>query len=214
MRLGSFCISTFAFYVSIMSRDISFIPGTLRGAEVPAGWALVFAIGGVVLAGLLIGGSWFRVESALRDQRASVAALEARHADARARAAIAEQDLQAYRSTARRATALRELLAHHRSWEPFFRLVEARTLPSVRYQSVTADVGGSVAMPATAPSVRAAAEQVVAWEETPGVTGVEISGFSSTADALGVVRGTRFDLRLQFDPSTFSATPVPAPATP
>ncbi|MDP3771544.1 MAG: hypothetical protein Q8R16_04540 [bacterium] len=189
-----------------MSRDISLIPSGLRGAEVPTAGALIIAIGGVVLALLLIGVPWFLVTPHLRDRQAFVIALEARHADARARAAIAEQDLQSYRSTARRATALRELLAQHRSWAPFFRLVESRTLPSVRYQGFTADVGGNITMPATAPSVRAAAEQVVAWQEAPGVSGVEISGFSSTADELGVVRGTRFDLRFQVPPSAFSAS--------
>ena len=197
-----------------MSRDISLIPSSLRGAEVSGVGVSLIAVSGVLLAVLLIAVPWFLVESHLRDQRSVVTALEARHADARARAAIAERDLQTYRSTVRRATALRELLAQHRSWAPFFRLIESRTLPSVRYQSFTADVGGSVAMPATAPSVRAAAEQVVAWQESPGVSHVEVSGLSSTADALGVVRGTRFDLRLQVDPIHFSASSAAAPVIP
>lgn len=193
-----------------MPRDISLIPGTLRGAAVSSIWISVTAIIGIVLTVALLGGTWFVLESQITEDRAVVEALEARRAELLRRANVAEEDLRAYRATMRRAIALRDLLAQHRVWGPFFQLIESRTLPSVRYESITADVSGNVALPASAPNVRAASEQLVAWQRATSVKGMEVTGLASTTDELGVVRSTRFDLRFQVDPSAFQA-PNPKP---
>ncbi len=188
-----------------MPRNISLIPGALGGDVVAPAWVPTLAVIGAVFTMLLLGGTWFFLESRIANERATVDALEARRTELLKQANVAEEDLRAYRSTVRRATALRELLAQHRVWGPFFQLIEARTLPSVRYESITADVSGSVTLPATAPSVRAASEQLVAWQQANGIRGIEMSGLASTTDELGVIRSTRFDLRFQADPSHFSA---------
>lgn len=188
-----------------MPRDISLIPGALRGAAVSSIWISVTAIIGIVLTVALLGGTWFVLESQITEDRAAVDALEARRAELLLKANVAEEDLRSYRATVRRATALRDLLAQHRVWGPFFQLVESRTLPSVRYESITADVSGNVTLPATAPNVRAASEQLVAWQDAAGVKGIEVTGLASTTDELGVVRSTRFDLRFQVEPNIFSA---------
>jgi hypothetical protein len=185
-------------------RGITLIPGTLGGDAVARAWLPTLAIVGVVFTALLIGGTWFFLGSRIAGEQAVVSALETRRAALLEQANVAEEDLRAYRATVRRATALRDLLAQHRVWGPFFQLIEARTLPSVRYESVTADVSGNTTLPATAPSVRAAAEQLVAWQQANGVRGIEMSGLSSTTDELGVIRSTRFDLRFQVDPSVFT----------
>jgi hypothetical protein len=190
-----------------MARDISLIPGVGGAARVSPSWVFALAVIGFVCTAALLGGSWFLLEARIRDTRVAVEALEARRTELLERAKVAEEDLRAYRATAARATALRDLLAQHRVWAPFFQLIESRTLPSVRYESFTADVSGTMALPATAPSVRAASEQIVAWEHAEGVKGVEVSGLASTTDELGVVRSTRFDLRFQVDPTIFSARP-------
>jgi hypothetical protein len=187
-----------------MPRDISLIPGALGGDAVAPAWVPTLAVVGAVLTALLIGGTWFSLASRITEERVGVDALEARRTELLKQANVAEGDLAAYRATVRRATALRDLLAQHLSWGPFFQLIEARTLPSVRYESLTADVTGNVMLPATAPDVRAAAEQLVAWQQANGVRGIEMSGLASTTDELGVVRSTRFDLRFQADPSVFS----------
>lgn len=190
-----------------MPRDISLIPGVLRGAAVSPTWIAVTAIIGTVLTVVLLGGTWVLLGAQIAEERAAVDALEARRAELLRRANVAEEDLRAYRATVRRATALRDLLAQHRVWGPFFQLVESRTLPSVRYESITADVSGNVTLPATAPNVRAASEQLVAWQEAAGVKGLEVTGLASTTDELGVIRSTRFDLRFQVDPGVFSTRP-------
>lgn len=167
-------------------------------------WIAATAIIGTVLTVVLLGGTWALLGSQISEERAVVDALESRRAELLRRANVAEEDLRAYRATVRRATALRDLLAQHRVWGPFFQLVESRTLSSVRYESITADVSGNVTLPATAPNVRAASEQLVAWQDAAGVKGIEVTGLASTTDELGVVRSTRFDLRFQVEPSTFS----------
>lgn len=187
-----------------MPRNISLIPGALGGDAVAPAWVPTLAIVGMVLTVSLLVGTWFVLGSRIAEEQAAVAVLEARRTELLKRANVAEEDLRAYRSTVRRATALRDLLAQHRVWGPFFQLIEARTLPSVRYESVTADVSGNVTLPATAPNVRAAAEQLVAWQQANGIKGIEMSGLSSTTDELGVVRSTRFDLRFQVDPAVFT----------
>lgn len=189
-------------------RGITLIPGGLRGADVAPAWIPGIAIAGIVLACLMIGVPFFVLESTITAERTTVETLEARHGDAMRRAAIAEKDLESYRRTMARAGALRELLDQHQSWAPFFQLLESQTLPSVQYESVTADVSGSVMLPVMAPSVRAAAEQAAAWQRAAGVSGAEISGIASTTDALGVIRGTRFDLRFRINPEIFTAAPV------
>lgn len=193
-----------------MPRDISLIPGVLRGAAVSPMWISATAIVGTVLMVVLLGGTWVLLGSQIAEERAAVDALEARRAELLRRANVAEEDLRAYRATVRRATVLRDLLAQHRVWGPFFQLVESRTLPSVRYESITADVSGNVTLPATAPNVRAASEQLVAWQDAADVKGIEVTGLASTTDELGVVRSTRFDLRFQVEPSAFQA-PNPKP---
>lgn|GEM_PF-6363702 len=187
-------------------RGITLMPGALRNAAAASAWIPGTAVAGIVLALLLIGVPWFMLEQRIPEARATVDALEARKRDAAARAATAEQDLVSYRRTIARAGALRELLAVHRSWAPFFQLFESRTLPSVRYDGLTVDVTGSVMLPVTAPSVRAAAEQIRAWQEAAGVSNVEVSGIASSTDELGVVRGARFDVQFQVDPNTFTST--------
>ncbi len=191
-----------------MPRAPSLIPGD-TGATAVAAWVVpTLAIVGAVCTAVLLGGTWAFLDSRIATEQAAVGALEARRAELMAQANVAEEDLRAYRATVRRATALRDLIAQHRAWAPFFQLIESRTLPSVRYESITADVSGNVTLPATAPSVRAAAEQLVAWQQASGVKGIELSGLASTTDELGVVRSTRFDLRFQADPSVFSVVPI------
>ncbi|MDO8599179.1 MAG: hypothetical protein Q7S02_03655 [bacterium] len=186
-------------------RGITLIPDDLRSAVVAGAWVPGIAIAGILFAVLLIAVPWFVLEARTDETRSVVEALETRHENARKRAAIAEQDLASYRRTIARAGVLRELLAQHRSWSAFFALIEAGTLPTVRYDGVTADVAGSVILPASAPSIRAAAEQIKAWQEAAEVSDVEMSGISSSTDALGVIRGARFDVQFLVDPHVFVA---------
>ncbi len=186
-------------------RGITLIPSDLRAAEVSAAWVPGIAVAGILLAVLLIAVPWFVLEARTAETRSAVEMLEDRHEQARKRAAIAEQDLASYRRTIARAGVLRELLAQHRSWSAFFALLEAGTLPSVQYDGVTADVTGSVILPVSAPSIRAAAEQMKAWQEATDVSNVEMSGISNSTDALGVIRGARFDVQFVVDPHVFAS---------
>ncbi|MBI2482625.1 hypothetical protein HYV74_00425 [Candidatus Uhrbacteria bacterium] len=194
---------------------ITLIPEELRAtATAPPWWPMW--VGGIAtaLAVLLIGGTWFTLSRLIAREWEVVGALETRRDGLRKQLAESERALEPLRATARRATAVTKLLPSHRRWGPVFALIESRTLPGVRYEGLTADVNGTVSMPTVAPSIRAAAEQMVAWKATPKVTETTASGVLSDVDDLGVVRGVKFDLRLRLDPELFRLTSAPQDVRP
>lgn len=127
-----------------------------------------------------------------------------------ARAAAVLPDAKALATLGARAAATRVILARHRAWGPFFRLLESRTLPDVAYVNVNADAAGMVTVSATAPSIRTAMEQVVAWRAAELVRAVDLASIASTVDDLGVTRGVRFDLKITLAPDAFA---VSSPST-
>jgi hypothetical protein len=167
---------------------------------------------GCVVAVAITAVVWGVLQQRIAAEQQAVDGAEREHTALRARIGVTETDLHAFAATVRRAVTVSALLTSHRVWTPFFATLEARTLPGVTYESMAADAMGSVTLSASAPDVRTAAEQLVAWRAGSGVQAVEVSGLTTVADELGVVRGVRFDLRMTFDPHQFTVQPDPASA--
>lgn len=191
-------------------KGITLIPDEFRKKPVSSKWPQVVAVVGLALTIPLVGIPWWILAQKLTAVRAATDAVEREHADLLDRIGSAERLVQGYRATARRATALQALLVTHSSWEPFFALVESRTLPGSRYESLTVDTSGSVTFAAVAPSLRIAAAQLVAWQQEERVHDITMSGFGSVTDEIGIVRGTQFDLRMKVDTDLFASPASPA----
>lgn len=166
------------------------------------GWSI--ALIGVAIA--VIGGSWAVLSRQIVAERIVVQKIEADQAALRDRVADVQATLQSYDATIRRARAARALLAQHQRWSTFFRTLEGRTLLRTTYQSLAVDVAGSVMLAATAPDVRSAMEQLVAYTGVPDIRQSESTSITNVVDEVGVIRGVQFDVRLEMDPAVFSRT--------
>lgn len=190
---------------------ITLIPEEFRTtATAPALWPLWVGGAALGLALVLVGGAWMTLSRVIAREWGVVGSLETRRDALRRQLAESERAMTTLRATTRRATVVTTLLPSHRRWEPLFALIEARTIPGVRYEGLTADVNGAINMPTIAPNMRVAAEQMVAWRTAPSVVEATASGLASEVDELGVIRGVRFDLRIRLDPTVFMATPTPS----
>ncbi|MFH1430378.1 MAG: hypothetical protein ABIG71_02525 [Candidatus Uhrbacteria bacterium] len=188
-------------------RGITLIPDELRKRPIHPKWPQIVAIIGLALVVPLIGVPWMLLQSRVEIEQATTNALESQRSMLIAKISDAERDVDAFRATSRRAVALDELLNQHGSWERFFEYIEDMTIPGVRYESLTADAGGSVMLPTSAPNMRTAAAQLSTWKEAEEVQDFNASGISTTIDEFGVARQARFDLRLSVNPSLFTAIP-------
>ncbi|MDO8425050.1 MAG: hypothetical protein Q7T01_00845 [bacterium] len=185
-------------------RAVSLIPSEFKKKPVSAKWPQLVAIVGVALSIPLIAVPWAILSNRIVDAREETRAVEARRTDVLSRIAAMEREVESYRVTAKRAVVLQSIVAQHGTWGPFFDLLEARSLPGMRYEQLTVDANGTVTLPTVAPNLRVAAAQLVAWQEEPRVQDLGLSGFSSVIDELGITRGIRFDLRMRVDPALFT----------
>ncbi|MFH1098790.1 MAG: hypothetical protein V1723_02640 [Candidatus Uhrbacteria bacterium] len=185
---------------------ITFLPGSAHERSIFRRREIQMLIGALIVTFVVVVGAAIAMRLAVVQTGENFAAVARERVQLERQAAEYSVSLDAYRVLARRATAVQDILEQHRAWRPFFRLMEKRTMPDVRYESLTADASGSVAVSVVAPDLRTAAAQVVAWQQSDGVSNVEIGPMSTTVDALGVVRGVRFDLRLRVVPENFSAS--------
>lgn len=185
---------------------ITLIPGEFRTA-VALGWERFVALVGIVLSLAVIGSAWAFLRVRVATEERAAGGAEAQVQALVERLETTREELRTSEALLRRATIATSLLSEHTTWTSFFRLLEERTLPAVTYENLTADMNGSIVLPASAPDIRSAAEQVVAWRSASGVRAVESSGITVIVDEVGVSRGARFDLRLTVDPTMFRPAP-------
>ncbi|MDO8462864.1 MAG: hypothetical protein Q7S96_01130 [bacterium] len=185
-------------------RSISLIPSELKKKPVSPTWPRLIAVVGIALTIPLVGIPWAMLSSRVTREQEETRVVEARRSDVLSRIAAMERAVESYRVTADRAIALQAIVEQHGTWKPFFDLLEARTLPGMRYDQLSVDANGTITLPTIAPNLRVAAAQLVAWQEEPRVEDLGISGFSSVIDELGITRGIRFDLRLRVRPDLFT----------
>lgn len=116
-----------------------------------------------------------------------------------------------------RTTEVTKALDQHVYWDTFFANLEAVTLPTVAYTSMSADVGGSVTMAATATSFDEVGKQLLTYQQaTSFITQATIlSATKATASASQTAPGqsavpTReivtFSVSLRVAPQTFYHT--------
>ncbi|MBI4142637.1 hypothetical protein HY480_02060 [Candidatus Uhrbacteria bacterium] len=188
-------------------KGITLIPTEFQKATVHPAWtrtatgvATIVAIACITVGAVVL-------ERMIGTLEATAAAREVESAALEAEAKAVTSDLDRSAGTLRRARAIRGLLATHLGWDSIASALEERTLPGVSYDAFAADAQGTIALSVRAPSVRTAAEQIVAWRSTPIVRSVESSSLASALDALGVVRGVRFDLRMTIATDAFLMHP-------
>lgn len=98
--------------------------------------------------------------------------------------------------------AAKESLDGHVYWTALFGFLEAKTLPSVRYNSFGGDAAnGTITLDARANSYRDVAEQIVVFRNEPAVLDVRTTSASAQVNELGEIVGIAFSMSVRIDPA-------------
>ena len=131
-------------------------------------------VGSAVLLVALVGVGLFFYQRSLENkvQRVDDELQQAKHA-AREYESVDLQDALVLRQ---RTSDVRMLLSQHVYWDAFFKKLEAVTLPSVAYASMSVDISGTVTLSATARSYNDVGDQLLTYQRaTDFITDVTIS---------------------------------------
>jgi len=124
---------------------------------------------------------------------------------------------------AAQTSAVQAALNDHVRWSNFFKFLEARTKPTVKYLGLTGDAdAGTASFDAKGSSFRDIAEQIVVFREDPLVSSVNTGGAAANIDKDGNLEGIALSIGLkvkkelwrgEYDALTASSTASASAAT-
>lgn len=185
---------------------VSLLPNQLEGSEAPdiRKRSLILAI--VLIAEtVLIGVAYYFVLQSAGASEARKAVAEKSIADMMMPIKDAETALAAAKAWNAQLNSSKETLDKHLRWTALIGLIEARTLPTVKYTSFSGNADGSVTLEAVAASYMDAAQQIVVWRSEPLVTEVRTSGAAARVGAQGDIQGVTFTLSMKFNPEAWKS---------
>ncbi len=152
---------------------------------------------------VLVGGAYLVLQARARSHRAELLAASQHSLELQV---ILEQDraaAEASLATARKLSALADLMADRQSWLPVFSLLEHNTLPGIYFSDFAGDASGSLTLTGHATSYTEAARQLLAFQTASEVAAVSLVGLKPEGDDLGSPQ-VGFTLALTLKPSLFS----------
>ncbi len=152
--------------------------------------------------------------AAAQDRRQSIQTELAKtraETDARLKTWSSYEDLQ------NRLELLDGALKHHIIVTRLFDFLETRTLPAVSYRSATWSEQGQLSLDVVADSFETAAQQLVAFKQSDGVSSVQSTSFGVSAVGDTGVSAISFQVMLTLNPLVFqnpALTPLPSGSAP
>lgn len=186
------------------------MPSELEGRDAPDMRKRVLAlILVIVVETLVIGMAYFFVLRAIATQGERKTAITGRAGALAGEIRKAEADLKDSLAWNAQVAVAKETLDSHVRWTKLFTFIEAKTLPTVKYNSLSGDSGtGSVSLDAVGNSYRDVAEQIVILRNEPLIASVQTSSAAARVDENGVVNGVSFSLVLRFKPEAWLSRPA------
>jgi hypothetical protein len=145
-----------------------------------------FAVAMFVFAAIVVAGHVL-LSGHLNDARRQLADAERQRDEILADMEERKEKWSAYEDLEDRLTILDGILDGHVVISRLFDFLELRTLPSVAYRTATWSSEGDLVLDVVTDSYDSAARQLVAFEETETVKGIEATSFNSQTSAGGTV---------------------------
>lgn len=189
---------------------VSLMPSDLEGQAGPDLGKRLFILALVLAAETLaIGGAYFLLSQRAGSQLQKRQELRASIADLGVSIAKAETLAKEAVVWNAQAAAAEEALDDHLYWTSFFRRVESKTLPTVKYLNFSGDGDtGTITLDAVGATYRDVAEQIVNFRAEPMVADVRTTAASARVDHLGNVIGVSFVMVIKFKPDLWKQNPT------
>lgn len=183
--------------------DVNLIPAHDRQATQPK---LLFMVGGAVVVGLIVvAGGYFVLQQKVTQHAQDVTAAQEEVDQLQDKLEGVRAKTETAESTKRQLAAVASLLDDRPSWLPLFTALEEVTIPKVYFSSVAADANGVLTLSGQGPSYTEVARQLKAFQDSPLVESVDMTGFKGDRGEAGKVN-VGFSMVVKFKASVFSGT--------